>query len=376
MIHKIKNILNLGIKELRGLLRDPLLLGLIIYTFTVSIYIAATSTPESIANAAIAIVDEDHSQLSKRVSDAFFPPMFILPDQISLDEINPAMDRGEYTFVMVIPNNFQKDVFAGNQPVIQLNVDATRMSQAFTGSGYIQQIALGEIAKFMNAENTGGAPVAANIVIRNRFNFNLTRSWFGSVVELINNVTMLAIILTGAALIREREHGTLEHLLVMPVTPFEIMVSKVWSMGLVVMAAASLSLLFVIQGILSVPVEGSIPLFILGMGLHLFACTSMGIFLASSSRNMPQFGMLILLVLLPMQMLSGGMTPRESMPKAVQAFMELAPTTHFVEFSQAILYRGAGLDVVWRPFLALAVIGTVLFVISLGRFRKMVAQIG
>jgi ABC-2 type transport system permease protein len=374
MLQKIKNIFFLGLKELWGLLRDPLMMGLILYTFTVGIYIAATAAPDSISNAAIAIVDEDDSPLSRRIGDAFFPPMFLRPERISLPEVDPAMDRGDYTFVLVIPPDFQRDVLAERQPEIQVNVDATRMSQAFTGNGYIQQIVMDEMASFANSSNlTSYLP--ANIVIRNRFNPNLTRTWFGAVVELINNVTMLAIILTGAALIREREHGTLEHLLVMPVTPFEIMVSKVWSMGLVVMIAVAISLSFIIRGLLQVPVEGSVMLFMMGTALHLFASTSMGIFLASTARNMPQFGILLLLVLLPMQMLSGGMTPRESMPEGIQWVMQLAPTTHFVEFSQAILYRGAGLNVVWLPFLLLAVIGTVLFLISLSRFRRSVAQI-
>ena len=236
MMQKIKNIVQLGFKELRGLMRDPLLLGLILYTFTVGVYVAATATPDSISNAALAIVDEDNSQLSQRIADAFFPPRFLRPIPISRPEIDPGMDRGDYTFVLVIPYDFQKDVLAGNRPELQLNVDATRMSQAFTGSGYIQQIVTDEINTFVN-RGEGSSALPAEIVTRNRFNPNLTQAWFGSVMELINNITMLAIILTGAALIREREHGTLEHLLVMPVTSFEIMASKVWSMALVVMAA-------------------------------------------------------------------------------------------------------------------------------------------
>ncbi len=373
MLQKIKNILNLGIKELRGLWRDPLMLGVIIYTFTLGVYVAATATPDSITNAAIAIVDEDDSPLSRRIADAFFPPRFLHPVHISRPEIDPGLDQGRYTFVLVIPHSFQSDVLAGKKPEIQLNVDATRMSQAFTGSGYIQQMAMDEINAFLNREDVSPlSPV--EVVTRNRFNPNLTQAWFGSVVELINNITMLAIILTGAALIREREHGTLEHLLVMPVTAFEIMVSKVWAMALVVMTVAGLSLLFVIRGALGVPVEGSMMLFMFGMALHLFAVTSMGIFLATVAQNMPQLGMLLLLVLMPMQMLSGGMTPMESMPHGVQLVMQLAPTTHFVEFSQAILYRGAGLDVVWRPFLFLSIIGLVLFLFSWSRFRKSVAS--
>ncbi len=368
MKQTVKNIFYLGVKELCGLLRDPLMLGLIIYAFTMGVYTAATAKPDSIENAAIAIVDEDDSQLSRRIADAMLPPMFSNPVHISRPEIDPSMDNGEYTFVLVIPYNFQKDVNSGAAPRVQLNVDATRMSQAFTGSGYIQQIITEEVQKF-----TGSAirsPV--QLVTRNRFNPNLTQAWFGSVNELINNITMLAIILTGAALIREREHGTLEHLLVMPVTPFEIMMSKIWAMALVVLLASGISMLTVVQGALKVPVEGSLALFALGMSVHLFAVTSLGIFLATIAQNMPQLGMLLILVLMPMQMLSGGMTPRESMPDAVQWVMHVAPTYHFVEFSQAILFRGAGFRVVWPLLLQLFVLGAALFVLALGRFRRSV----
>jgi ABC-2 type transport system permease protein len=189
-------------------------------------------------------------------------------------------------------------------------------------------------------------------------------------MEIINAVTMLSIILSGAALIREREHGTIEHLLVMPVTPGEIMLAKVWSMGLVVLLATAFSLGFIVQGVLRVPIEGSVWLFLFCSGLHLFATTSMGIFMATLARSMPQFGLLMMLTLLPLQMLSGGTTPRESMPEFAQNVMLAAPTTHFVSASQAILYRGAGLEVVWPQFLALVAIGMVFFIVALTRFRK------
>ena len=370
MIRSIKNIYHLGIKELISLFRDYLLLILIIYSFSVAVVVASRGKPDSLSSAAIAVVDEDHSQLSKQIADAFFPPMFIPAKEIRRSEIDPAMDAGKYTFVLVIPVNFEKDLMANLDPEIQLNVDATRMSQAFTGAGYIQQIIDGEVRTFLKKFSEKDI---AETVIRNRFNPNLTQPWFEAVMQLVNNITMLAIILTGAALIRERENGTLEHLLVMPVRTFEIMAAKVWSMMAVVLLASAFALVFVIRMFMQVPVEGSVLLFLAGVALHLFAATSLGIFLACMSQNMPQLGMLLILVFLPMQMLSGGSTPRESMPDWVQDVMLAAPTTHFVEFSQAILYRGAGIEVVWKPFLILFLIGVVLFVISLSKFRKSVA---
>jgi ABC-2 type transport system permease protein len=367
------NVYRLGVKELWSLVRDPMMLVLIAYTFTVSIYVAATAMPESLHNAPIGIIDEDGSPLSARLVASFYPPHFKTPQMISLAAADAGMDKGDYTFVLDIPPNFQRDVLAGRSPVAQLNVDATRMSQAFTGNAYIQQIVAGEVGEFVQHYRSTATP-PVELAMRMRFNPNLEQAWFGSLMEIINNVTMLAIVLTGAALIREREHGTIEHLLVMPVTPAEIMLAKVWSMGLVVLLAAMVALIFVVQGALQVPVEGSIALFMLAAALHLFATTSMGIFLATLARSMPQFGMLLVLVLLPLQLLSGGSTPRESMPVFVQDVMLAAPTTHFVAAGQAILYRGAGLDVVWPQLLSIVVIGAVLFAASLSRFRKTISR--
>ncbi len=369
----LRNIFRLGVKELWSLVRDPMMLVLIVYTFTVSIYVAATAMPESLRKATIAIVDEDDSPLSARIVASFYPPHFTTPRLITLAEMDAGMDNGTYTFVLDIPPNFQREVLAGLAPAVQLNVDATRMSQAFTGSGYIQQIVAGEVGEFVQRHRSA-AQLPVDLNVRMRFNPNLEQAWFGSLMKIINNVTMLSIILTGAALIREREHGTIEHLLVMPVTPGEIMLAKVWSMGLVVLLAALVALKFVVQGALQVPVQGSMALFMLVAMLHLFATTSMGIFLATLARSMPQFGMLLVLVLIPLQLLSGGMTPRESMPQLVQGIMQAAPTTHFVSAAQAILYRGAGLDVVWPQMLAILLIGSLLFAAALTRFRKTISQ--
>ena len=367
------NVLHLGIKELRSLLRDPIILFLIVYSFTFAVYTAATAMPETLNKAAIAIVDQDRSQLSIRLIDAFYPPHFNPPVIIGAAEMDARMDAGLDTFSLIIPPEFQRDVLARRSPALQLNVDATRASQAFTGSGYIQAIVTSEIDTFMQGRKEVATP-PVDLALRARFNPELNKSWFGAVIQVINQVTMLSIILTGAALIREREHGTIEHLLAMPVTPFEIMTGKVWAMGMVVLVATAASLLFVVRALLDVPTQGSVLLFLAGTALHLFATTAMGIFLGTIARSMPQFGLLIMLVLVPLQMLSGGSTPRESMPELVQNLMLAAPTTHFVMLAQAILFRGAGLSIVWPQFVALLLIGGALFVYSLARFRKTIGR--
>lgn len=367
------NILNLGVKELRGLGRDPIMLALVVWAFTFSVYTASTAMPETLNKAPVGIVDEDRSALSARIAGAFYPPYFLPPMMITPAEMDARMDAGLDTFALNIPPEFQKDLLAERRPTIQLNVDATRMSQAYTGSGYIQTIITDEVREFVRRYRAPATP-PVSLAERVRFNQQLDKSWFGAIIEVINSVTMLSIVLSGSALIREREHGTIEHLLVMPVTPFEIMTSKMWAMGTVVLLASAFSLVFIVQGLLEVPIGGSVTLFLAGTAMHLFATTSMGIFLATIARSMPQFGLLLILVLLPLQMLSGGSTPRESMPEVVQIIMLAAPTTHFVMLAQGILYRGAGLSVVWPNFLALAVIGSVFFGYTLARFRATIGS--
>ncbi len=365
----LANIYFLGIKELRSLGRDPVMLIFVLYAFSLAIYAAATAVPETLNKAPIAIVDEDRSQLSSRIVSAFYEPYFMTPKLITISEMDRRMDAGLDTFALIIPPNFQEDVLAGRRPEIQLNVDATRMTQAFTGSNYIATIVNDETRSFAQRYR-GARELPVELTLRARFNPSLNEAWFGSIMELINNVTMLSIVLTGAALIREREHGTIEHLLVMPLTPLQIMLSKVWSMALVVLVACAFALIFIIRGLMAVPIEGSITLFMIGAALHLFATTSMGIFLATLARSMPQFGLLLILVLLPLEMLSGGSTPRESMPDVVRTIMLAAPNTHFVALAQSILYRGAGFSIVWPQFAALLLIGAAFFGLALMRFRR------
>jgi ABC-2 type transport system permease protein len=158
----------------------------------------------------------------------------------------------------------------------------------------------------------------------------------------------------------------------MPLHPYEIMLAKVWANGLVVLIGAALALWLMVHGLLGVPIAGSVPLFLVGTILYLASATSLGILLATLARSMPQFGLLFILVVLPMIILSGGNTPLESMPEGLQRFMEAFPSTHFVRFAQAILYRGAGFNVVWPDFAAVAGIGALFFAVALLRFRKTV----
>jgi len=373
MMRTLKNIWELGLKELIGLLRNPLMLVLIVYSFTYNIYTSATSATDTINEVAIAIVDEDNSVLSRQICDAFLPPHFKKPVLIKAYESDQALNEGKFCFVLTLPLNLERDIFAGRRPPVLLSIDATQMSVAYAGAGAVEQIVNAEIARHVTRGNSKKESFI-DVQTRNRYNPNLVQMWSQAISDLVSAIAMLAIILTGSALINEREHGTMEHLLVMPVTPFEIMTSKIWAMTVVVLLAVVMTVFFVIRWGLHIPIAGSIPLFLVGVTIVLFAINSLGIFLATVSSSMPQLGMLVILVLMPMNMLSGGSTPLESMPPVVRRLAMLLPTTHFNTFSSDILYRGVGIEVVWKSFLSIFIIGLALFMFSLSRFRKSVAS--
>ena len=366
------NIYWLGLKEIRSLLSDVVMVVFVIYAFTWAIKIQATGTSSEVNNASIAFVDEDGSPLSKELFNAFYPPRFQFAEAITSGEVEDAMDRGRYMFVVVVPPRFERDLRAGRNPSIQVNIDATAMQQAGIGATYIRSIVSDRVSSFLRrSEVEANLPV--QLVVRRLFNPNGTSSWFKSIVAIINQISLLTVVLTGAAVIREREHGTLEHLLVMPLTSFEIAMAKVWANGLVILIATAASLFLIVKMALHVPFAGSEVLWFVGVILYLFFATALGIYLGTISRSMAQFALLIILVIIVLMLLSGGSTPIESMPEWLQSLTYFLPARHFVSFSQVIIYRGGGLSAVWRQFAMVGGVGLAFFVYSLVLFRKSIA---
>jgi ABC-2 type transport system permease protein len=368
----LRNILWLGVKELRSFSSDLVMLLFVVYSFTGAIYAQATGTSSEVNNASIAFVDEDGSALAKELVNAFYPPRFQEPETILASDVETAMDQGRFMFVVVIPPRFEADLRAGRHPDLQLNIDATAMQQASIGGSYIKNIVNDRISNFFRRTDSSALP-PINLVIRRLFNANGVTAWFSSVVAIINQITLLTVVLTGAAVIREREHGTLEHLLVMPLTAFEIAMAKVWANSLVILVATGASLYLIVMKALAVPIAGSIALWFSGVVLYLFFATALGLFLGTISSSMAQFALLIIFVNVMLQLLSGGSTPVESQPAWLQYMTFLLPSRHFVSFSQKIIYRGGGLHAVWANFSMVAAVGLAFFVYSVSLFRKSIA---
>jgi ABC-2 type transport system permease protein len=371
---RLRNILVLGVKEFASLASDTVLLAFIVYSFSLSVYSIATSVQTEVVNASVAIVDGDRSVLSARLKDALLEPYFRRPAELDRAAVDAAMDQGRFTFVLDVPPGFEADLLRGYSPAVQLNIDATAMTQAGVGAGYIEAILVREVAEFLQSRGTeAAAPIKT--VTRAFFNPNLEGSWFQAVMAVVENVTTLSILLVGAAVMRERERGTIEHLLVMPLRASEIALAKIWANSLVILLASGLSLTLVVRMLLGVPIEAtSLALFLLGTAVYLFATTSLGILLATATASMPQFALLAIPVFLILTQLSGANSPLETLPTALRLLLQVSPALHHVSLAQAVLYRGAGLDLIWPELLALAGIGAVFLALALARFRTMLAR--
>jgi ABC-2 type transport system permease protein len=374
MIRWISNVLHLGVKELASLASDMVLAFFVIYSFSFSIYSEATGITTEVKNAPIAIVDLDRSVLSTRIADALLQPYFRRPVLIDGSTVDQLMDEGRYPFVLDIPPRFEVDVLSGRDPAAQLNIDATAMTQAAVGGGYISSIVQQETTNYLHSRGIE-RELPVRSVERAFFNPNLEGVWHNAINALMENLTMLTILLVGAAVIRERERGTIEHLLVMPIRAHEIAAGKIWANALVVAVFGTLSLLIVIEGILRVPIEGSIPLFVVGMATYLYAIASLGILLATIANTMPQFALLAIPVFLTLNMLSGGPSPLEAMPELLQVALQISPAMHFVKFTESVLCRGAGIELVWPHLVAIVVLGAIFLAVALARFRRMLARV-
>ncbi|MFO1217874.1 MAG: ABC transporter permease [Burkholderiaceae bacterium] len=366
------NIWWLGTKELKELVKDVTMMLFIVWSFGFSIYTQSTGAGETVNNAAIAIVDEDQSQLSRSIIELFYPPYFQKVQTIGAAEMDRAMDQGRFTFIVEIPPRFEADTRAGKDTEVHVSADATAVQQAGTGSGYIRNIIAQEVTRYRQQVQSYRG-LESTLAQRRAFNPNGTQAWFSAVVALSDQLSMLMIILTGAALLREREHGTIEHLLVMPLTAVEIALAKVWANGLVIVVAFTLSMLFVVQGALHVPIAGSRALLLAGTTIYVFAAASIGIFLGTIARTMAQFALLMMMSVMPMMMLSGGMSPVESQPQWVQYLTWFFPSRHYIAFMQGIVYRGADFSMVWPEFVTMIGMGAGFLAASLVLFRRSLA---
>ncbi len=365
----IRHIFILGLKEIKSVFNDPILLTLILYFFTLDVFTAAHGINLEVNNASVAVVNQDHSQLSRNLVNSLHLPYFKPARNITYPDIKPTLNKAKDTFVINIPPNFAADLLANKHPNLQLLVDATAITQAYLGSAYMAEIFNGAIERYLHGMHYS-PPQIMDSRIRIQYNQSENGPWYLGTAELLLDVAILSLLLPGTALLREKEHGTIEHLLVMPLHPVEIMLSKLWSNMLIILLGFCFSFAFVVHFGLGVPLNGSFIWLFLGTLLFIFVATSMSMALATFANNIPQHAIISILVLFPMVLLSGAWTPAQSMNPLIKSLMVLSPLKYYFDYATALIFRGAGISMLWHQLLALLIMGGIFFSFAARRFRR------
>ena len=372
-----RQVAALAIKELKQLWRDRGLFGFVIYVFTLNIVLAAGGASFELNHVPVIVHDADHSDASRDLTYRFQPPYFSLQGEVgTAQQAMTMLDREQARVLIDVPHGFAETLREGTQPAtVQLLVDASHANSGYLAASYAAAITGGFGAEWSQRSlaragvDPTGLPRIENRV-RLWHNADLNEPWFQTIAELVTMMTVMCILLPAAALVREKERGTIEQLLVSPLSALQVMLAKVLAMEAVMLLGVAVALFGIMQPLYHVPAKGSLALLFVLTALYAFTNAGLGLVAATFARNSGQTGLLILLIVMPIITLSGTWTPFESMPGWLRAAMTLSPLRHFVDIAYSILLRGAGLNVLWDSVLAMAALGAVLFAIGLARFRR------
>jgi len=363
-------------KELLQLFRDIPLMAFLIYSFTLSVYVTGNGIQTQLKNAGLLVSDADRSVSSRELISRFHSPYFRFDGELTHpNEGFVRLDRGGSMMVLDIPTRFHEALVSGESTTVQLLVDTTNSPQGLSAAGYAARI-VGQFSQELimtrNGQTGSSSKTVPMILSDHRvwFNQDQNETWFESISHLLRMITIFAVLLPAAALVREKERGTVEQLLVSPLTPAQIMLPKVVAMTLVILGATAVALFGVMLPVFGVPIRGSIALLFLLTALFIVATAGIGVFASTVTKNQAQVGMMTLLVVAPMLLLSGIFTPLETMPVWVRYLMALSPLRYFIEIATGILLKGIGLEMLWSQTLSMLALGVSLFGFGMWRFRR------
>jgi ABC-2 type transport system permease protein len=313
------------------------------------------------------VLDLSRGPESRELVSRFRAPSFKIVGYAASDaELVEWIDGGRASLAIVIPPDFERRAHEGGAR-FQVISDGSQSTSAIVAGAHIASLAGQYSAERLAARLGPGARGSVPQVdarIRVEYNPNLEETWFSGFLEVLNRVTMISMLLAAAAMVREREHGTLEHLLVSPLRPWELFAAKVVPVVVLVPLAALASVFGIVHGVFGSPIRGSVALFYGVSVVYVFAMASLGLAIAVLARNLGQAMLLLLLVLYPMMLLSGAFTPPESMQPVLRYASLASPMRHYVDFGYQVLFKGNGLAYVWPEVLAILGLGVVLFSVS------------
>lgn len=364
-------------KEFGQLLRDWPILGILLWTFTGQVIVAGNAVQIEVKDFPFVVVDHCRCALSRELIERVRPPEFKFVGYLANEsELESALNDGDATLGVIIPPEFARQAEIG-QGRFQIILDGTQSQSATLTAAYLSAITRDFSIELLQRQQAPDPRLMEAIPsveprIRVAFNPTIDGSWFASLLELFEVTTMVAMLLTAAALVREKSQGTLEQILVTPLRPAELFAAKILPTIAVVLFLMPVSLFAIVVGIFHTPLRGSLLLFFSVTAVYVFSVASLGILIAVFARNIAQAMLLLLLILWPMVFLSGAFTPPESMSPWMKYLSTISPLRYYMDFGYQVLFKGNGIRYVWQDILGIVILGTLIFSAAVWRFRTLV----
>lgn len=345
-------------KELLAFIRSWQLVLVVLYSFSINVYISGSGIEIKPSNVAVGYVDYTGGGISQNILTRLHAPEFLPPRRFTSQEtLSRAIYDKEIIVGIVFDPDFEKQWRKEQKSQINVLLDATAASQAYTTLGYLQDIVL----------DTAAPNIPIEIASHKLFNENADNHTFMALTELLSIITMLTVILTAIVFVREKEQGTWDIMLLMPVDPKLIILAKSFSQIVIVMVGVVISLGFIVFGIFSTPVNGSFWAYMLLTFFYVWASAGIGLFIAAVARDVMQVAQLSIIVMMPLIFLSGAWTPIYAMHPVLQILSLFSPLRYYIEGTESIFYRGTEWMDLWPYFLGVISVGGIMYLIG---FRK------
>lgn len=371
-----RRVIGLVRKEFAQVVRDVPLMVILVWAFTAAIYSAGRGHATEVNDVATAVYDLSRGPASRDFVSHLQRPYFKIVGYLGHEsQVAEWLDAGRASIVVIVPPDFQRQIDGGGQAHIQVLTDGALAMPATVSVAYVAAISARYSIQVMErrAGRAGGAVVGGPALderLRVKFNPNMLSEWFATLLELLNMCTMVSLLLTASSLVREKERGTIEQLLVSPARPLELFLAKVIPTVILVLVLSACSFALVLVPIFHLPIRGSLALFYAVTALYVFAMTSMGIVIALLARSPAQAIMIMILILQPMIFLSGAWNPPEAMSHWMRWVSVLSPLRYYIDFAFGVVLKGNGLlDVAW-DVVGIVTIGAALFLLSLAGFER------
>ena len=373
MIRMVKSrIVNLIRKEFQQLRRDRRLLAIALISPVLQLVLLGYAANMDVERTPTVVLDQDRSEYSRLLLSRMFSGEQFIPAGYveNGEQVGEALDAGSASVGIIIPHGFARDIRSGDRAEVQILLDGTDSTAAMVGQSYAEMI-----VKRFSAEIAAGGAVGA---IAGGLVSPVARVWYNPALESRNFIVpgvlallmmVMTTLLTSLAIVKEREVGTLEQLIVTPLRSFEIMLGKIIPFALIGMVDVCL-VVFVVTVVFGIPVQGSVPLLFGLAGIFLLTTLGLGMLISTISHTQQQAMITaVFFVMLPMIFLSGFVFPIENMPPPIQYLTYILPLRYFFVIIRGLFLKGVGLSYLWDEAVILLVFGLVIFLVSALRFR-------